>query len=62
MVCEEIRVRPENSEVQRLYADNTLAGNVLGWQPKVPLTEGLNLTIQWISANLSLFEAKAYTI
>ena len=31
------RVRPTNSEVERLLADTTLAGTLLGWKPEVTL-------------------------
>ena len=49
---EEQRVRPEKSEVERLLADNTLARNLLGWQPRIGLEEGLKMTIEWVEGNL----------
>ena len=45
---EEQRERPDNSEVERLLADNTLARTILGWQPATSLEEGLKLTIAWL--------------
>jgi len=45
---EEQRVRPDNSEVERLLADNTLARTLLGWEPVVSLEEGLERTIEWV--------------
>lgn len=46
------RLRPAASEAQRVRADNTLARQVLGWKPRVPLEEGLRRTIDWIAAHL----------
>ena len=35
------------NEIWDMYCDNTLAKNVLGWEPRVSLTEGLIKTINW---------------
>ncbi|MGE5250280.1 MAG: SDR family NAD(P)-dependent oxidoreductase [Bacteroidota bacterium] len=56
------RLRPEKSEVQRLMSDNRLAQEKLGWLPGVDLREGLSRTIDWISANLSLYRPSIYQI
>ena len=45
--CEEARLRPEASEVDRLLADNALARRLIGWEPRVGLEEGLAETIEW---------------
>jgi dTDP-glucose 4,6-dehydratase len=47
---EEVRVRPEASEVERLVADTRRARARLGWQPAQSLTDGLRETIAWIEA------------
>jgi len=52
---EDERLRPRGSEVERLLADTTLAQQLLGWQPKVGLEEGLTRTIAWIKDNLEDF-------
>jgi NAD dependent epimerase/dehydratase len=57
---ENLRLRPKNSEVERLLADNLLAQNLLSWKPKVSLEEGLSLTIAWIKDNLELYRSSAY--
>jgi dTDP-glucose 4,6-dehydratase len=56
------RLRPEKSEVKRLLSDNRLAAEKLGWSPTVDLRSGLKKTIEWISANLSHFQADTYQI
>ena len=50
---EQVRLRPENSEVDRLCCDHSKAKKLLGWQPKNTgkdgLKEGLKCTIEWFS-------------
>ena len=57
---EDKRLRPQGSEVERLLADSTLAREVLGWQPKVGLEEGLDRTIAWIRDNIDLYSGNVY--
>ena len=56
------RSRPEQSEVDRLLANNSLARDLLGWQPKVSLKEGLQLTASWIQKRLDSFDPNAYVL
>jgi len=56
------RIRPENSEVDRLLADNTLASRILGWNPRVGLEEGLEQTIEWVRDHLGRFRFGVYAI
>ncbi len=41
------RMRPANSEVRMLLADPTRFSQATGWNAKIPLREGLELTIDW---------------
>ena len=60
------RVRPEGSEVERLWADNLKARNMLGWTPKFVGSEGLEIgirkTLEWFSqpANLAKYKWDRY--
>jgi dTDP-glucose 4,6-dehydratase len=56
------RVRPENSEVERLRCDNTKLTKYTSWKPMYSLTEGLKFTINWIRENLKLFKANIYNV
>lgn len=56
------RLRPDASEVLRLESNNRLAATLIGWQPQVPLEDGLLKTIDWVRAHLDRFEPDAYTI
>ena len=65
---DDIRLRPEKSEVERLWADNKKAKSLLGWEPNFygpdGLERGLKKTITWFSEpeNLSLYKTDRYTI
>ncbi len=56
------RVRPENSEVERLLAENRRAKDILGWQPHISLEEGLKHTVEWIRENLHRYRVGAYVV
>jgi NAD dependent epimerase/dehydratase len=62
LVCDEQRVRPTKSEVDRLHSDNRLAKDVLGWSPTVSLTEGLRRTIDWIRGHQAMYRVGAYEV
>ena len=51
---DEQRLRPDKSEVERLWADNSKARRMLGWEPRYAglpgLERGLGETIAWFSA------------
>lgn len=60
IVTEELRMRPEKSEVQRLLCDHSLAMQLTGWRPRYKLEEGLEMTAAWIKDNLNRFESDQY--
>lgn len=62
IVQEKERLRPANSEVERLCSDNRLARDLLGWSPAISLDEGLQQTIGWIRENLDRFRTGAYDV
>lgn len=64
IVSEELRKRPENSEVERLVCDNTLMCRLTGWKPQVSLKEGLIKTIEWFKGkeNLSKYKWDIYNV
>jgi nucleoside-diphosphate-sugar epimerase len=59
---EQQRLRPEDSEVERLLADHSKACDVLGWEPEVELEQGLELTIAWLRDNLGGYRPDEYTV
>jgi NAD dependent epimerase/dehydratase len=62
------RVRPLRSEVERLWASNLKAKNLLGWEPKYSgiegLRKGLEKTIEWFvkNENLKKYKINTYNI
>jgi dTDP-glucose 4,6-dehydratase len=60
--CAAERLRPEASEVERLLADNTRARQVLGWEPKITLEEGLQRTIDWARQHLERYSPGVYRL
>lgn len=62
IISEKERERPPQSEVERLLADNTLAKNILGWEPQISLADGLKTTIGWIERNLDKYLVEGYVI
>lgn len=54
------RIRPEKSEVERLWCDNTKAKELCGWEPKISLEDGLKDTISWISKNVDKYKPSLY--
>lgn len=48
LVTEEVRLRPPDSEVERLVGDASKARNLLGWMPRVTLEEGLARTADFL--------------
>jgi dTDP-glucose 4,6-dehydratase len=56
------RLRPGKSEVLKLWASNKKAKELIGWEPRVPLDEGLRRTIAWISAHLDRYQPDQYTV
>ncbi|WP_152643038.1 NAD-dependent 4,6-dehydratase LegB [Bacillus alveayuensis] len=65
---DDARIRPEKSEVERLWADNSKAKALLGWESKYGGKEGfkrgLKETIEWFTdeRNLSQYKADVYNI
>jgi dTDP-glucose 4,6-dehydratase len=65
---EDIRLRPEKSEVERLWADNSKAREILGWEPIYGgldgFRRGLKQTASWFTdpKNLQAYKADIYNL
>ena len=62
VVSEEKRIRPENSEVERLVCNNEKLVNGSSWQPEYDLKRGLSETINWFQKNYPSYKADHYHI
>ncbi len=59
---DDVRIRPEKSEVERLLADNRRAQDLLGWTPEVDLESGLLKTIDWLHENIESYRPGVYVV
>lgn len=65
---DQVRLRPEKSEVNRLWADNTKAKQLVGWEPlygdREGFKRGLAETAEWFMnpANLAAYKSDRYNI
>ncbi|WP_413287816.1 NAD-dependent 4,6-dehydratase LegB [Bdellovibrio sp. HCB337] len=58
------RIRPEKSEVHRLWCDNTLIKKLTGYEPQVTFEEGLKQTVEWFSEpkNIAKYKTDIYNV
>ena len=63
-ICDEQRVRPKNSEVFRLWGDNSLINKLTGFKPSLSINEGLKNTCKWFSdpSNLKKYKGNIYNV
>lgn len=68
IITEDQRLRPEKSEVERLFADNKKAKELMGWQPEFGgldgFKRGLKQTVEWFNdpKNLSNYKSNIYNL
>ena len=62
IVCEEERLRPEKSEVNRLLGDSTKMRTLTGWKPEYTFEQGLAETVAWIRDNLNTYKVGQYIL
>ena len=68
IITDESRLRPENSEVERLWADNAKAKQLFGWKPSYGGREGfkrgLAETAEWFAQgeNLRMYKSDIFNI
>lgn len=61
---DEQRIRPENSEVFRLWCDNSKIRELTGFEPKYSIREGLEKTLEWFTKpeNLAKYKPGLYNV
>lgn len=62
IICDEVRLRPEKSEVNRLLGCNKKILQLTNWKPQYSLKEGLRETIAFLEDNLSMYKADIYNL
>ena len=63
-VVDKQRLRPKNSEVNRLWCDNTKIKELTGFKPEYDIRRGLEETVKWFSNqdNLKKYKADIYNV
>ena len=58
------RIRPEKSEVFRLWCDNTLIKSLTNYSPEIGIRDGMQKTINWITKpeNLKVYKSEIYNV
>ncbi|MDU4589968.1 MULTISPECIES: NAD-dependent 4,6-dehydratase LegB [Clostridium] len=62
ILCDDERLRPENSEVNRLLGNNQKIKNITEWKPRYNLNDGLFETIKWMEKNIKYFKSDIYNV
>lgn len=62
IVCDEQRLRPEKSEVNRLLGDNTKIKSITDWTPKYTFEQGIAETIAWIREHMDSYKVDIYNV
>lgn len=62
IVCDEQRLRPENSEVNRLLGSNQKIKMLTNWTPKYTFEQGIAETIMFFKNNLDKYKSDIYNL
>ena len=63
-IADKQRIRPEKSEVFRLWCDNTKLNKLTGFTPQFNIKQGLQKTIEWITEpeHLKAYKSEIYNV
>ena len=62
IVSDEQRIRPKDSEVNRLLGSNEKIRNLTGWAPKYTFSQGIEETIEFIRNNMDAYKTDIYNV
>ena len=62
IICDDQRVRPEKSEVERLLGSNEKIKKLTNWEPQYTFEEGIKETIEFFKENLDKYKADIYNL
>ncbi|MDD7794616.1 NAD-dependent 4,6-dehydratase LegB [Clostridium sp. 'White wine YQ'] len=62
IICDDQRLRPEKSEVERLLGSNEKIKSLTNWKPQYAFREGIAETIEWFKNNLDKYKTDIYNI
>ena len=62
IVCDNKRIRPDKSEVNRLLGSNGKIKKLTNWKQSYSFDDGINETIEWFKINLKLYKSNIYNV
>ena len=62
IVCDEKRLRPGKSEVNRLFGDNAKIKKLTNWKSQYSLDKGLRETIAWMQEHCDSYKSDIYNV
>lgn len=62
IVCEQERLRPQKSEVNRLLGSNEKIKRLTDWQQRYSFAQGIEETIAWIREHMDCYKTDIYNI
>lgn len=62
IVCDDERLRPEKSEVNRLLGSNKKIKELTNWRPQYSFSKGLAETISFLRNNLDKYKPDIYNL
>ena len=62
IICEQQRLRPEKSEVNRLLGTAKQLNSLTGWKPNYTFEQGIAETIEWMRHNLDRYKPDIYNL
>lgn len=62
IICDEQRIRPDKSEVNRLLGSNGKLKELTNWKQRFSFEDGIRETIEWFKKNIKLYKSNIYNI
>lgn len=62
IICDDQRLRPEKSEVNRLLGANAKIKELTDWKQRYTFEEGITETIEWIRHNMRAYKTDIYNV
>ncbi len=62
IICDEQRLRPEKSEVNRLLGSNVKIKQLTNWKPNYTFEQGITETVEFFKNNLDKYKTNIYNI
>lgn len=62
IICDDQRLRPEKSEVNRLLGANAKIKELTDWKQRYTFEEGITETIEWIRHNMGAYKTDIYNV